>query len=325
MPASLFPTSAKWGDVVTVQGNFAGLHQGEVVVRFAGVPAQAIALTSAYGGSVVVPEGAQTGACQVEVQGRQVFGTNCTISKGLSGGPLPAQAPEHASAQAWKDFGPGTALLGLGGNMPYYADSYEGVGAIAASKPAPRSAPAPTAVRIAGSPTARVISGVPTIARPSRTLQRVYPKVGVRKVGPTRAPVILSGKRTAAQLGIAPKPTLTAAPPRRQPTVQIGTGIGTPRIDVLAPADSAWSRYRDRQAGIPLTRTEGKYAGPVKPAIVGAKFTTGLTATELEPLVAEAQVLETTPAPKPGMSTTTKLLLGAGAAAALYFLVLRKR
>lgn len=109
-PYGLFPTSAKWGDVLNVTGDFSGLHQGQAVVRFAGVAAQAIAIMGPFGGSVVVPKGAETGACQIELNGRVVFGTNCVISRGLSGGPLPAQAPEHAAVRAWKNFGTGSPL-----------------------------------------------------------------------------------------------------------------------------------------------------------------------------------------------------------------------
>jgi hypothetical protein len=329
MPASLFPTTVKWGDVVTVQGNFAGKFQGQVVVRFAGVPAQAIAMMSPYGGSVVVPEGAQTGACQVEVDGRVVFGANCVISKGLSGGPLPAQAPEHAAVRAWKNYGPSTALLGTGGDMPYFADSYQGAGAIAASAPAPRSAPAPTVGRIAGSPTAGVIRGIPTIARPSSGVRRIYPGVTTRKYGPTRAPVILSGRQTAAQVGLAPRrPVLTIAPPLRQPSVQIGSGIGTPRRDVLAPADDAWSRYKARQAGVALTRTEAGYAQKGASMFTGGRIE--IPTYEAEPIPGEEgetaeEIMARLEASKP-MSRRTKLILGGLAAAALgyYFLVVRR-
>jgi len=71
-----------------------------------------VALLSRYGGSVVVPVGAETGACTIELNGRQIWGANCVVSKGLSGGGLPAQAPEHAAARAWKNYGEGSALLG---------------------------------------------------------------------------------------------------------------------------------------------------------------------------------------------------------------------
>lgn len=113
-PFGLFPTNAKWGDVINVTGDFTGLHQGQALVRFAGVPAQAISIMGPFGGSVVVPEGAESGSCRIEVDGRQVFGAHCVISKGISGPRAPARAPEHAAVRAWKNFGTGTPLLGLG-------------------------------------------------------------------------------------------------------------------------------------------------------------------------------------------------------------------
>lgn len=107
MPAALFPTTVRVGDVVNVQGPFAGKFQGQVVVRFAGAPPEAIALTGPFGGSVQVPEGATTGACTIELDGRIVYGGHCTVTaatpvarehqpgwKGFSTGPGLGAAPE---------------------------------------------------------------------------------------------------------------------------------------------------------------------------------------------------------------------------------------
>jgi hypothetical protein len=90
----------RWGDVVSVMGPFAGKFQGAVVVKFAGARAEAIALTSAYGGSVIVPEGAETGLCSIELDGRQVYGTNCVVSPT---GPNPQARPkELKDMRSWK-------------------------------------------------------------------------------------------------------------------------------------------------------------------------------------------------------------------------------
>ena len=81
-------------------GPFAGKFQGQVVVKFQGAPAEAIAMTGPYGGSVVVPEGSETGLCTIEMDGRQLFGTNCVVSPT---GPLPQARPqEPRSAPSWK-------------------------------------------------------------------------------------------------------------------------------------------------------------------------------------------------------------------------------
>jgi hypothetical protein len=99
----MFPARAKVGDVVTVTGPFANKMQGQVVVRFAGSRGIAVNLTGPFGGTVVVPPDAETGACTITVDGRRVFGRNCVISKGRSGGPPPARAPRRGG---WYNFGP---------------------------------------------------------------------------------------------------------------------------------------------------------------------------------------------------------------------------
>lgn len=57
-------------------------------------------------------DGAESGACQIEVDGRIIYGTGCTVSRGESGGPPSARAPEHAAVRAWRNFGEGSALMG---------------------------------------------------------------------------------------------------------------------------------------------------------------------------------------------------------------------
>ncbi len=143
VPAALFPTTLQWGDVVNVTGPFAGKFQGQVLVRFVGAPAQAIAMAGPYGGSVVVPDGAQTGACTVEVDGRTVFSANCVIREATTVG----RPREHAAIESWKNVGTGRQLLGEDSMDSYVNDGTEwtrGVGAVAA-KDGPGGAPAAAA------------------------------------------------------------------------------------------------------------------------------------------------------------------------------------
>lgn len=101
---SMFPTSVRWGDVITVMGPFAGMFQGQVVARMQGVSGGiAIAMTGPHGGSFVVPEGAQTGSCTVEVNGRQMFGANCVVA---TAGPGQGRPAEHRAIRAWHGAGP---------------------------------------------------------------------------------------------------------------------------------------------------------------------------------------------------------------------------
>lgn len=100
-PASLFPTSnLKWGDVVNVTGPFQGLFQGQVRVKFAGAPWQAPAITGPFSASVMVPKGAQTGICAIEINGRRVFGRQCTVQPSKQAMPR-----EMRGREAWHDFG----------------------------------------------------------------------------------------------------------------------------------------------------------------------------------------------------------------------------
>jgi hypothetical protein len=65
--------------------------------------------------SVVVPEGAENGLCEVEINGRRVFGTNCIVEKGT----VRVGKPSHAGrdTRAWTQ--KGERLEGyLGGAMP---------------------------------------------------------------------------------------------------------------------------------------------------------------------------------------------------------------
>lgn len=113
MPASLFPTHVKEGDVIQVGGPFAGKFQGQVIVRFTNAPGQAIYLTSAHGGTVVVPDGAQTGACSIELDGRTIYTAHCVIGKSDA-----AKAPQHRGAEAYREFSTFGPLSGIREHRP---------------------------------------------------------------------------------------------------------------------------------------------------------------------------------------------------------------
>lgn len=101
MPAQLFPTdNLRWGDVVNVTGPFQGLFQGQVRVKFTGAPWHAPSMQGPFSASVRVPEGSETGECLIEIDGRRVFGTQCTISPSTGSAPKRGPYPE-----AWKNFG----------------------------------------------------------------------------------------------------------------------------------------------------------------------------------------------------------------------------
>jgi len=111
MPSSIYPTSnLRWGDPVTVTGPFAGQFQGNVRVKFAGAPWQAPAILGPFQATVQVPDGAQTGACVVEINGRVAFGTQCSV---VPGGALRGRLSERQDTRSWKDFGP-KDLNGMG-------------------------------------------------------------------------------------------------------------------------------------------------------------------------------------------------------------------
>lgn len=82
VPAGLFPTHTRVGDVVMVTGPFGGFGQGQVRVKFQGAGWLSPQIMGPTSASVVVPEGAETGLCEIEINGRRVFGTNCVIDRG---------------------------------------------------------------------------------------------------------------------------------------------------------------------------------------------------------------------------------------------------
>lgn len=79
MGASIFPTTLRAGGVANVTGPFAGLVQGQVRVKFEGSRWLSPSMQGPYSASVVVPPSARTGLCEIEINGRRVFGANCVI------------------------------------------------------------------------------------------------------------------------------------------------------------------------------------------------------------------------------------------------------
>jgi hypothetical protein len=101
VPASIFPTHTRVGDVVNVTGPFGGLHQGQVRVKFQGTGWLSPQLMGPTMASVVVPQGAENGLCQIEIDGRRVFGTNCIIEKGTDRIGSPSHAGRDTRAWNW--------------------------------------------------------------------------------------------------------------------------------------------------------------------------------------------------------------------------------
>lgn len=82
MPTSIFPTHTRVGDVVTITGPFGGLAQGQVRIKFNGSRWLSPQMMGPATASVVVPAGARNGLCEVEINGRRTFGTNCIVDAG---------------------------------------------------------------------------------------------------------------------------------------------------------------------------------------------------------------------------------------------------
>jgi hypothetical protein len=123
--AALFPTNnLKAGDVVNVTGPFQGLTQGMVRVKFNGAPWMAPAMRGPFSASVIVPDGAETGECMIEINGRVVFGRQCSVVQERFRGAKPQ---EQRDTPSWKNFGDKS-------RMGSYINTTEsrGVGAVAA-------------------------------------------------------------------------------------------------------------------------------------------------------------------------------------------------
>lgn len=108
----MFPTNFKPGDVVMVSGNFGGVSQGQVRVKVEGAPWMAPMIMGPFQASFVVPEGAQTGACQIEINGQIVFGSQCTVSspEGSTFYGQKVRPKEPYWGKVWKNYGPGGPL-----------------------------------------------------------------------------------------------------------------------------------------------------------------------------------------------------------------------
>ena len=100
MPSSLFPTHTRVGDVVTVTGPFGGLAQGQVRVKFHGARWMSPQIIGPGTASVVVPRGARNGLCEIEVNGRRVWGTNCIVDKGVDRTGDPSH--KGRSVRSWR-------------------------------------------------------------------------------------------------------------------------------------------------------------------------------------------------------------------------------
>lgn len=120
MPTHIFPTHTRVGDVVTITGPFGGMTQGSVRVKFQGSNWLSPQMMGPGTASVVVPEGAENGVCEVEINGRRVFGTNCIVDAGTDRVGHPSH--KGRDARAWTQRGklllPGQ-LSGSDQAMPY--------------------------------------------------------------------------------------------------------------------------------------------------------------------------------------------------------------
>ena len=119
MPTSIFPTHTRVGDQVTISGPFGTFAQGQVRVKFEGTGWLSPQLLGPATASVIVPQGARNGLCEVEINGRRVFGTNCivdagTVKMGRHGGVYGSPSAWLGSADGLgADDGPGVVTVAL--------------------------------------------------------------------------------------------------------------------------------------------------------------------------------------------------------------------
>lgn len=111
VPGGLFPTHTRVGDVVNVTGPFGGFGQGQVRVKFQGTSWLYPQMMGPTMASVVVPNGAETGLCEIELNGRRIFGTNCVVEKGVERIGRPSH--KGRDARAWTERGERFAMQGL--------------------------------------------------------------------------------------------------------------------------------------------------------------------------------------------------------------------
>ncbi|MHC4175874.1 MAG: hypothetical protein ACYSWU_00095 [Planctomycetota bacterium] len=110
-PGGIFPTHTRVGDVVNVTGPFGGFGQGQVRVKFQGTSWLYPQMMGPTMASVVVPEGAETGLCEIEMNGRRIFGTNCIIDKGVERVGRPSH--KGRDTRAWTERGELFAVQGV--------------------------------------------------------------------------------------------------------------------------------------------------------------------------------------------------------------------
>lgn len=134
MPANIFPTQGlRWGDVVNITGPFQSLFQGQIRVKFSGAPWQAPAIQGPFSASLIVPDGARTGECAIEINGRRAFGTQCGITPASTTNGQVVRPGEHKDIQSWKDFGEKSRMDGDDYMGTYVVGSQSrGIGAVAA-------------------------------------------------------------------------------------------------------------------------------------------------------------------------------------------------
>jgi len=189
--ANIFPKQFRVGDVVDVTGPFAGLIQGQVRVKFTGTSWLSPVLQGPASASIVVPQGARTGLCEVEVNGRRVFGTNCVVDPGkrrVGGHGGPSQRTQ--STQRGE-------LLGLG------AVARNGASLLGA-----RSRTVLTTVSPAGAPAKRVqMTAQRTIAKPPVIVVPTMASIAAARK-PTPAPT----RGVVAKRPLSPKERLQVLP-----------------------------------------------------------------------------------------------------------------
>ena len=343
MPAGLFPTNVKWGDVVNVTGPFAGKFQGQVLVRFAGVSAVAPALTGPFGGSVVVPDGAQTGACTIEVDGRTVFGTNCVVSASTGFVERPARAPEHRGFRAWHNVGQGTPLAAeralMGDSSMAYVDdrtqNTRGVGAIAAKDLGRRRGHR----ILTGAGVMTLVEGRRAMGAMNLDIDQNDHEQGGPEQGPTPLRVFVAPKKSFFRVATKPPTTSTAvfrgtsvmtfrpppaAPPRRNETVVVVRGGATTTGGGSTGGGTTSGGGSSSGGGTTGAGGGAWYGGGGGGGGGGATSYGGGVLDALPDDVPEPAGPATAPT-APAWSTKKKVAVAAGAAAAIYLLFGRKR
>lgn len=307
MAASIFPTSGlRWGDVVNVQGPFGAMMQGQVLVRFTGAPAQAIALQGPFGGSAQVPVGAESGAVTIEVNGRVVGSSFASIT------PAAPVLGEPRGRHAWHNAGGGSPL---GGSMYHRdPDAYSrGAGAIAAvdaHKSARRRALEARARRVArardvamAAVTRGALGRIATDGEPGGG-EGTAPGTGG---GRPRLPV---GGRVPTSSKYPKVPSRIQPPPVFPPAGQVNMGTYRPPILVAPPVRTVPA------VGVsqPLVSSSGGGVAVSSPTTQIPEDLVGPDYSEFQPIEVEADTIAPAPA---GPSKKTLLWVAAGIGALL--------